>query len=49
MDYMLKRIDAFTQFLNDGQICLSNSAAERALRESHGCSADLTVAVNEPR
>jgi hypothetical protein len=32
MDYMLKRIDAFTQFLNDGRICLSNNAAERALR-----------------
>jgi transposase len=32
MDYMLKRIDAFTRFLNDGRICLSNNAAERALR-----------------
>ena len=32
MDYMLKRIDAFTQFLDDGRICLSNNAAERALR-----------------
>jgi transposase len=31
-DYMLKRIDAFTRFLDDGRICLSNNAAERALR-----------------
>ena len=32
MDYILKRNDAFTRFLNDGRICLSNNAAERALR-----------------
>ena len=32
MDYMLKRIDAFTRFLEDGRICLSNNAAERQLR-----------------
>jgi len=32
MDYMLKRIKAFTRFLDDGRICLSNNAAERALR-----------------
>jgi transposase len=32
MDYMLKRWDAFTQFLDDGRICLTNNAAERALR-----------------
>ena len=32
MDYMPKRIDAFTRFLDDGRICLSNNAAERALR-----------------
>jgi transposase len=32
MDYMLKRIDAFTRFLQDGRICVSNNAAERALR-----------------
>ena len=32
MDYMLKRWESFTRFLNDGQICLSNNAAERALR-----------------
>jgi transposase len=32
MDYMLKRWDAFGRFLGDGRICLSNNAAERALR-----------------
>jgi transposase len=32
MDYMLKRWDAFTRFLEDGRICLTNNAAERALR-----------------
>jgi len=32
MDYMLKRWAAFTRFLADGRICLSNNAAERALR-----------------
>ena len=32
MDYMLKRWKAFTCFLHDGRICLTNNAAERALR-----------------
>jgi transposase len=32
MDYLLKRWEAFTRFLDDGRICLSNNAAERALR-----------------
>jgi transposase len=32
MDYMLKRWDPFTRFLDDGRICLTNNAAERALR-----------------
>ncbi len=32
MDYMLKRWDGFTRFLDDGRICLTNNAAERALR-----------------
>ena len=31
-DYMLRRIDVFTRFLDDGRICLSNNAAERELR-----------------
>ena len=29
---MLTRWTAFTRFLDDGRICLSNNAAERALR-----------------
>jgi transposase len=32
MDYMLKRWATFTRFLEDGRICLTNNAAERALR-----------------
>ena len=32
IDYMLKRWDGFTRFLYDGRICLTNNAAERALR-----------------
>ena len=32
MTYMLKRWASFTRFLDDGRICLTNNAAERALR-----------------
>jgi transposase len=32
INYMLRRWDAFTRFLGDGRICLTNNAAERALR-----------------
>src|SRR5204863_5664558 len=32
IDYMLKRWPSFTRFLDDGRICLTNNAAERALR-----------------
>ncbi|QRG05975.1 IS66 family transposase [Xanthobacter dioxanivorans] len=32
MDYMLTKWDAFARFTTDGRICLSNNAAERALR-----------------
>jgi transposase len=32
LNYMLKRWDAFARFLEDGRICLTNNAAERALR-----------------
>jgi transposase len=32
MNYMLKRWTAFTRFLDDGRICFTNNAAERALR-----------------
>lgn len=31
-DYMLRRWASFTRFLVDGRICLSNNAAERAIR-----------------
>src|SRR5690606_34876391 len=31
-DYMLTRWPAFTGFLEDGRICLTNNAAERSLR-----------------
>ena len=32
IDYMLTRWPSFIRFLNDGRICLSNNAAERAIR-----------------
>ncbi|TIP10880.1 MAG: IS66 family transposase, partial [Mesorhizobium sp.] len=32
IDYMLKRWDGFIRFLKDGRVCLTNNAAERALR-----------------
>jgi transposase len=32
IDYIMTRWTAFTRFLDDGRICLSNNAAERALR-----------------
>jgi len=32
MHYMLRRWPSFVRFLDDGRICLSNNAAERALR-----------------
>jgi transposase len=32
MNYMLTRWVAFTRFLDDGRVCLTNNAAERALR-----------------
>jgi transposase len=31
IDYSLKRRSAFTRFLDDGRLCLSNNATERAL------------------
>ncbi len=31
-DYMLKRWPAFARFLDDGRICMTNNAAERAVR-----------------
>ena len=46
--YILKRWAAFTLFLEDGRVCLSNNAAERGLRgiaseENRGCSAGRTA------
>jgi transposase len=32
MDYMLRRWASFARFLEDGRVCLTNNAAERALR-----------------
>lgn len=32
MDYMPKRCNAFTRFLDDGHISFSNNAAQRAMR-----------------
>jgi transposase len=32
MNYMFRRWDGFTRFLEDRRICLTNNAAERALR-----------------
>jgi transposase len=32
IDYMLRRWDRFARFIEDGRICLTNNAAERALR-----------------
>jgi transposase len=32
INYMLRRWPAFTRFLGDGRICITNNAAERALR-----------------
>lgn len=32
IDYMLNRWDGFARFVQDGRICLTNNAAERALR-----------------
>ena len=49
IQYMLKRWPAFTLFLDDGRVCMSNNAAERGLRctlrsdGNHGCSADPTA------
>ncbi len=55
MDYMLKRWAAFTRFLDDGRICLTNNAAERALRgialgrRSWFFAAPIAAASGQPR
>jgi len=51
IDYLLKRWDGFARFIQDGRICLSNNAAERALRgfdASHGCSPVPSAAPTAP-
>ena len=54
IDYMFKRWASFTHFLEDGRVCTTNNAAERALRgivlaASHGCSrAQIAVAKGPP-
>ena len=53
IDYMLTRWPAFSRFLEDGRICLTNNAAERALRVwpwegSHG-SSPARSALSAPR
>jgi hypothetical protein len=47
MEYMLKRWPAFIRFLDDGRICLSNKAAERAIRR--GYSLAPIAAAGAPR
>ena len=37
IDYMLKRWDRFARFIEDGRVCLTNNAAERALFEDLRC------------
>jgi hypothetical protein len=54
LDYMLTRWPAFTRFLDDGRICLTNNAAERALaawpwEESHGSSLAQRAGLSAPR
>ena len=54
IDYILTRWPSFIRFLDDGRICLSNNAAERALRSlasegSHGCSPGRSAGPNERR
>ena len=46
IDYLLKRWPAFTRFLDDGRICLSNNAAERAVRR---CDRPQSLAVRRVR
>ena len=41
MDYMLKRWPAFTRFLDDGRVCMSNNAAER------GCLPPVSTALSD--
>jgi hypothetical protein len=38
MDYMPKRMEAFTRFLDDGRICMSNNAAGGRCEGSHSAA-----------
>jgi len=54
MDYILKRWDAFPASSRTDEICLSNNAAERAIRglalgRNHGCSSAPIAAESAPR
>jgi transposase len=54
MDYLLKRWPAFTRFLDDGRICLSNNAASEHCAvslsaENRGCSQVPIAAESERR
>jgi hypothetical protein len=53
MDYILKRRAVFVWFLDDGRICLVNSAVERTLRgivpSRYGCLPDRTAVDKEQR
>ena len=54
IDYMLKRWETFALFLADGRVCLTNNAAERALRgiavgRKAGSFAAQTAEANAPR
>ena len=55
IDYMLKRWDGFTRFLDDGRICMTNNAGKErsaGLRwedASRGCSAVPTAGAYAPR
>lgn len=44
MNYSLERWAALTRFLDDGRVCLSNNAAERALRGIAAGSRNWTFA-----
>jgi transposase-like protein len=48
-DYMLKRWDDFARLLSDGRVCLTNNAAERALRCSPAPNAAPTAPLSWPR
>jgi hypothetical protein len=53
IDYMLRRWDRFARFIDEGRICLTNNAAERALRgfalgRKSRCSPARNAALTSP-